>query len=484
MKAWPLSKDKKQNLWIVGLMIAGSLAFATFKYLKTRETTFKQEMAAQTVEVKVQDLGVQISANGIVQPVRKINLSPEDAGRIVKLYVNEGDRVVKGQIIARLSSERLQAQIDQYRALLLKAEFEAQQKRTGNRPEEIAQGKARLAQVEANLKRIRSSFPQEIDEARAQIVSAQARVDLANIRLTRYQKLEQEGAIALDQLNEIETEYKTAKAEQQVVQKRLTQLKSNRQQEIAEQEALVAQGKESLRLLQKGYRFEEIAQAEAGVAQAKAQLHFYQTQLNDTLLRAPFDAIVTRRFAQEGDFITPTTAASSGEGATSISVAELSSGLEIEAKIPEANISKIHLHQAVNIEVDAYPNQTFQGKVYLISPRAIQENNITFFRVKVALETGQAHLKSGMNVKLILLGKPIKKALTIPLAVIVTQPDGRTGVYLANSQTEVRFVLIQVSTVSGDRVQVTAGLKQGDRVSLSPPSDQKIEGVDSVNMGY
>jgi HlyD family secretion protein len=295
--------------------------------------------------------------------------------------------------------------------------------------------------------------------------------------------LYQEGAIALDRLDEVETEYKTAQAEQKVAQKRLDQLKNNRSQQIAEQAALITQEKESFNLLQKGYRVEEIAQAEAEVAQTQAQLKFYQTQLNETVLRAPFGGIVTRRFAQEGDFITPTTAASSGEGATSISVAELSSGLAIEGKIQEANISKVYVGQQVKIQADAYPDKTFQGQIYLISPRAIQENNITFFQVKIALKTGQNELKAGMNVKLFLIGKPIKNALTIPLSVIVTQPNGQTGVYLVDAQNKLRFVEIQVSAISGDRIQVTTGLKQGDRISLTPPKEQKIEGVDSINLG-
>ncbi|MCU0537223.1 MAG: biotin/lipoyl-binding protein [Hydrococcus sp. Prado102] len=62
---------------------------------------------------------MQIQANGVVQAVRKVNLSSEDAGRIVKLYVQEGDRTAVGQIIARMNSTRLQAEAD------------LQQKRTG-----------------------------------------------------------------------------------------------------------------------------------------------------------------------------------------------------------------------------------------------------------------------------------------------------------------------------------------------------------------
>lgn len=226
-------------------------------------------------------------------------------------------------------------------------------------------------------------------------------------------------------------------------------------------------------------RPEEIAQAEAEVAQSKAQVAFYQSQLNNTIIRAPFSGVITRRFAQEGDFVTPTTSASSSEGATSASIAELSSGLEIEAKIPEATISKIKSGQTANIQADTYPEETFKGKVSLIAPRAVQENNITSFRVKVALTTGQQKLKSGMNVKLTFLSEPIKNALVVPLAAVVTQPNGQTGVYVAR-QNQVRFQPIKVSATSSNQVQVLAGLQKSDRIFITPPSTEKIQGVDTV----
>ncbi|MEO1432860.1 MAG: efflux RND transporter periplasmic adaptor subunit, partial [Cyanobacteria bacterium J06633_8] len=193
-----------------------------------------------------------------------------------------------------------------------------------------------------------------------------------------------------------------------------------------------------------------------------------------------FAGIITRRFATEGDFVTPTTSASSSEGATSTSIAELSRGLEIEAKIPEANISKINSGQTIEIQTDTYSNETFKGRVTLIAPRAVKENNITSFRVKIALSSGRDKLKSGMNVKLNFITEPVKNALVIPLAAVVTQSNEQTGVYVADEQNEIRLQLIKISATSGNLVQVLSGLKKGDRVFISPPNNENIEGVDSV----
>ena len=205
-----------------------------------------------------------------------------------------------------------------------------------------------------------------------------------------------------------------------------------------------------------------------------------QIQLDKKTVRAPFNGIITRRYAEAGDYVDSTTAASETEGATSTSIGELSSGLEIEAKIPEANIAQIKLGQPVDIKVDAYGNETFKGEVSLIAPRAIKENNVTSFRVKVALKTGQEQLKSGMNTRLTFNDEPVKNAITIPLAAVVTNSDGETGVYVSGNEGKAEFKTIKLGKASGNSVQILSGLSKGDRIFTSPPDNVTIEGVDTV----
>jgi HlyD family secretion protein len=435
---------KNINPWIAGLLVTGTIGATVVFYLKTQATTAQADLTSQTVLVTTEDWVAQTQGNGVVKAVQKINLSPEDSGRIAELYVTEGNRVQQGQIIARMNSDRLQVQVEQYKAFLQRAQAELAEKRAGSRPEEIREATARMI------------------TAKASVASAQARLDRAKQELSRNQLLAREGAITRNSFEEFITKQREAQASLNAELSRL-----------AEQQAALVKA-------QTGARVEEIAQAEANVAQAEAQLAYYQTQVNNTIIRAPFAGIITRRFAQEGDFVTPTTSASSSEGATSASIAELSNGLEIEAKVSEANIAQISVGQTVEIQVDSYPNETFKGKVSLISPRAVQENNITFFPIKVALPENQTKLRLGMNVRLTFLSKPIKNVLVIPLAAVVTQANGQTGVYVADTQNQTRFQVIKVSTVSGDRVRVLEGLNEGDRVLISPPSNEKIDGVDTV----
>jgi HlyD family secretion protein len=439
---------KKTNLiipWIGGLTLISIGTFATINYLKTKSDRTSESITSQTIPVKPQNLIVQIQANGTVQAIRTNNLSPDEPGRIAELNIEEGDRITQGQVIARMESDRVQAQVSQYQALVKKAEANLARIKAGNRPEVIAAAQARVTTAEAN------------------VAVAQAKLQRSQEQKQRNQLLVDQGAISINAFNEYASQETEGKAS---LQAELAQL-AEQQQNLAE--------------TQKGSRSEEIAQAEAEVAEAQAQLASVQIQLNKTTVRAPFAGIITRRYAETGDYVDSTTAASDTEGATSTSIAELASGLEIEAKIPEASIAKIKLGQTVNIQVDAYSNETFKGKVRLIAPRAVKDNNVTSFRVKVALTTGQAKLQSGMNTRLTFIGKPITNAITIPLAAVVTQADGKTGVYIADTEGKAKFQLIKLGTASGDRVQILAGLTQGDRVFISPPPNVTIEGVDTVN---
>ncbi|OYE04344.1 efflux RND transporter periplasmic adaptor subunit [Nostoc sp. 'Peltigera membranacea cyanobiont' 232] len=437
-------KVKKPIPWVIGLLAAGLLGTATAVILTIRSTTPKSDITNLTVAVASRNLTVQIKANGVVQAVRKINLSPKEAGRIAQLYVDEGDQVEQGKLLARMESEQFQAQVDQYKAAVVKASAELAEKRTGTRPEEIAEAQARVATAQAN------------------IADAQAQLNRATEELKRNQFLAQQGAISRDTLGDFLSKERQAQAN------------------LEAQNAGLREQRESLKKLRNGTRKEEIAASEADLNQAKAQLLYYETQLENTFIRAPFAGTITRRFAQKGDFVTPTTSASSSDGATSASIAELSSGLEVEAKVPEVSMARIKPGQNVEIRADAYPDNVFKGRVRLIAPTAVKEDNVTFIRVKVDLQTGQDLLKPGINVKLTFLGKQISNALVVPLAAIITKKDGQTGVLIPDQNNKAQFRPVTVGVTSGNQTQILQGASEGERVFIQPPADQKIDGVDTI----
>jgi len=445
MQTLHLKDFKKFNPLILSILAIGFFTSA-IAFLNAQKNSSQQDLSAATISVQKQDWAIEIQANGVVKAIKKINLSPEESGRIDRLYVAEGDRVAEGQLIARMNNQQLQARVNQYRALLAKARANLAQLQAGTRPEEIARARAGVV------------------SAKAAVRVARAKLDRASQEFKRYQTIALQGAISQNELNQYFTQHQEAKA--------------NLEAELAR----VNQEQESLQQAFNGPRPEEIAGAKAEVARVQAELAYYQIQLDKTILKAPFAGTITRRFAQEGDFVTPTTSASASAGATSASIAELSSGSEIEAKILEAKIGKIYLGQKVEIRADAYPDRIFQGEVNLIAPSAVKENNITSFKVKLAPRDGENLLKIGMNVKLTFLSNPVENALVIPLAAVVTNSAGETGVYIRDKNDRVRWQTIKVSEVSGQLVRVLEGLADREQILIDPPPGLKIEGVDTVGL--
>ena len=439
MKELTKTRIKPIPKWIIGVIAVGTIGALSLIYIQRRQQPVTTQ---QTVDVKQQNLTSKIQASGVVQAERTINLSPEDSGKIAELFIQEGDFVSQGQIIARMTSRRSQAEVAQYEAALAQAQATLAQQRAGARPEEIAAARARVATVEASIN------------------AAQTRLQQAQQELSRFEGVAQQGAISTNELNTYQTTAQESSANLVADQRRLE-----------ESQAVLTR-------LQNGTRSEEIEQAEAAVAQANAQLTAVQVRFDETIVRAPFDGVITRRFAETGDFVSPATAASSGDGAASTSIAELSSGLEIEAKVPEASIAQLEVGQAVEVRSSAYPDQVFTGEVKLIAPRAIRDNQVPVFRVKVTLKTGQEELKSGMNVRLTFIGKPITDALVIPLAAVVTESDGSTGVYVSR-ESGPTLQPVQLGTTTGTQVQIIDGLDAGEEILIEPPTDKIIEGVDN-----
>ena len=468
-----IGKVKRPLPWLIGLMAVGILGVGSATYFVVEARKPKIDLNKLTVPVQAENLTLRITdITGSVVPIQNVNLSPKTSGRLAKLFVEQGDRVQEGQQIALMENAELQARLAQAQANLNKAQATLAEAQAGSRPEEINQAKARLLQSQARLESARGGNPQEIEQVRAQIEAAKSRLALAKLRADRYRNLAAQGAVSLDKRDEALTEERNAQANLEEAQRRLEQQKNTKRPEIDQLEAAVAESRFNLEQLQNGKRPQEMAQLKAAVDAAKADVMSVQVQLQDTVIRAPFSGIVTQKYATVGAFVTPTTSASSTASATSTSIVAIAKGLEILAKVPEADIGQIKPGQQVEFEADAFPSKVFKGRVQRVAPEAVVEQNVTSFEVRVALLTGQQDLRSGMNVKLTFLGDQINNALVIPTVAIVTQ-KGETGVLVPDGSNKPTFKPVTIGTTIQNQTQVLKGLSQGQRVFIDLPEEFK-----------
>lgn len=435
-----IGKVRRPLVWLVAGLAAATLVAGAVGFGIWRSRQNAYDIEEFTTPATIEPLTVRVSASGTVKPVQTVNLSPENAGILEELYVEQGDRVESGQLIARMRSRDTAAQVDQNQAAVAEAEATLAEVRRGSRSEEIAQAQAA---VEAN---------------RAQVRDTQARLDLATSDLARRQQLFERGAIA-------ETDLDTARREQRSAQAALEQA-----------QARVTESLRRVDDLQNLPEPEAIAQAEARLAQARAQLEAAQVRQDESLIRAPFGGTITQKFATEGAFVTPTTSASELSSATSTAIVALAQDLEILAEVPEADISLIEPGQTVEVVADAFPDQIFQGRVKLVAPEAIERQNVTLFQVRIELLDGKDILRSNMNVNVAFIGDQLADALVVPTVAVVTQA-GETGVLVPGDSREIVFQPVTLGPQVGNQIQIVNGVEVGDRVFIDLPPGKSLENI-------
>ncbi|MGF1520771.1 MAG: efflux RND transporter periplasmic adaptor subunit [Leptolyngbyaceae cyanobacterium] len=375
-----------------------------------------------TTPVTQESLTIRFDGSGTVVSVDTVNLSPKTTGELEALYVEQGDTVQAGQVLAQMDTGSLQSELDQRQAQLAQAEAEYAKVLAGDRQEAI-------------------------QRAEAQVEAARSQQALAATQLNRFRELAAQGAISQNELDQYINESQVAEANSNEAQEQLDELLN-------------------------GSRPEDIAVAEAAVAASKAQVAMIETELDDAQIVAPFDAIVKQTYATVGAIVTPTTSASATASATSSSILALSSGLEVEVDVAEANIGQVNVGQSVEILADALPNQPFEGEVRRIAPEAVIENNVTTFQVMVELRTGLDQLRSGMTVDAIFMGDVLANALTVPTVAIATEA-GELGVRVPDEAGNPVFQPITVGLTQGNKTQVLSGLEMGDRVFLDLPEGRQ-----------
>ncbi len=377
----------------------------------------------KVVQVEHTTLALTVAANGTVEPEQVVNVSPKTAGILTQLLVKEGDSVTQGQAIARMDDSNLQGQLIQAQGQLAKARADLEKTLAGNRTEEIAQAQAR-------------------------VTSAQAELNQTSADLRRNQSLYEAGAISQQAHEKAQTTNATAQAK-------------------------LAEVQQALALAQAGSRTEEITAARAQEQAVVGTLQTIQSQINDTVIRAAFNGTISRKYADPGAFVTPTTAGSSVSSATSSSILSLASINRVVANVAETSIAKIRIGQTVSITADAYPGKTFRGKVSQIATQAIVQQNVTSFEVKVALEPSAARqLRSGMNVSVTFNVGSVPHAMMVP-AIAINRENNVTGVYVGAPNQPPRFIPITTGATINDRTEVKTGLTGTEYILLQAPPKQK-----------
>jgi len=216
-----------------------------------------------------------------------------------------------------------------------------------------------------------------------------------------------------------------------------------------------------------------IASAEEQVKVAESQIAMQQTAIDDTIIRAPFSGVAISKDAQAGEMVSPVSAGG-GFTRTGISTIVDMRSLEIEVDVNESYINRVSGGQPVTAVLDAYPDFQIPAKVIAVVPTADRQKATVL--VRIGFNALDPRILPDMGVKVTFLREAdaavavVAQPMTLVPAAAVMTENNTSHVFLVRDQTVERRG-VKTGGTDGDRLEVTSGLKGGDRVVIAPPPD-------------
>ncbi len=395
-------KKTKRRLLYGGISVAVILVIAVAVMAATRGGTKIDPSKIGTVEKG--DLAKSVVATGKIQPVTQVDVKSKASGIIKKLYVDAGDKVKIGQMLAELDREEIQARVNQARAGL-----------------EGAEANQRAA---------------EADFERAKVDAEAPDVPLLKRAYDRAKGMAKDGVVSVSQLDDAQKAYEMAVNKQNVAKAQLTISKA------------------------------KVSQATAQVAQDRANLKQLEEQLGYTTITSPMDGLLLSRPVEIGDAVSSILQV--GSNATLVMTVGDTKQVYVKGKVDESDIGKVYLGQPARIKVESFKDKTFQGKVTKISPMGVEKDNVTTFEVRVSIDNATGELKAAMTANAEVILDEHKGVLMVPEGALIYDKDKKASVEVPdpNGKDGKRKVNVEVGISNGAKTELLKGLKENDKVVL------------------
>jgi len=317
------------------------------------------------------DINVTITADGNIEATREARLTFGSGGKVDKIYVKEGDKVNKDDILAKLDTSALELSLAQANVARAKAEIAIVQAQAGVIQAKVAitEAQVTLETAEYNLFEARDDYiwrdikkaQADVDEAQRYLEDALRNLDLASgPGVEFHQKVVIHAQARLDTAKDILEAMLAGTDPQEVVIKVL-------EVELAEQSVELA--KLTLEIAR-----QSLSLAEQSLEFIRQSVELAQKQLEEATITAPFDGIVSKVGVKEGEFLSP----AAYTGTTIVELID-PTHMELTARVDELDVVKVKTGQKVIISVDAVPEAKLEGRVTFISPVAREPVGVVLF---------------------------------------------------------------------------------------------------------
>ncbi len=371
--------------------------------VSTAQIPEEKGVPIQIAPVQRGEINSFLKITGLVEPKETVKVTAKIMGQVKEVLVTEGHKVKAGDILIRLDAEPIQLQVAQAQAAYEAALASLEKVKAGPRPEQIKQAEAVMQQAKINR-------------------------DNAEQNYQRMEKLFSEGAISAQQHDQAKWQYETAEAQYQ-------------------------SAKASYELVKKGASPEDIKVVEAQVRQAQAALKIAETQLDNTIIRAPISGKVTSISVSPGEMVS---------AAIPLLVILDTSELYVRAGIAESDIASVQIGQQAEILIDAFPQKKFKGEI--VTKGAAIDPTTKSVEIKIKIIEPEVEVPPGVFARVNILVKNNPEALIIPVTALTRKGDQLYVFVFNQGKGVVEKRAVVTGVTEGDRAEILEGVQEGEEI--------------------
>jgi HlyD family secretion protein len=398
------------------LALAAAFALPSLAACGKKPAQGPMPLAVDAAAATRQNLATYVTLDGQIAPLEQSTLAFQQSGTITEIAVNIGDMVHKGALLARIDPSTLQAQ--------------------------LSQAQAQAAQQSASAQGAVVGYPVQVQTNQAQVQSAKANLDNAKLVYDQNKQLFKQGYVSQTQLQQSQANYVQA---QQTYNNAVVGLRND----VVSAQNVKAQ--------------------QAGAAAAAAQAHVLGTQLSQTYLYAPYDAVIGNRLVDPGAFASPSQPV--------LQVARIDR-VWINVNVPDEDLGYVHPGTIVTFQSTSLPGKTFSAPITTVN--SVPTSGTLSYLARMELQNPGYVLRGGMLVAVTVTKARAVGAIVVPRSAVAQTPQGDM-VYVV-SDNKAQAVPVKVGVQTDTMAQVSSPrIQPGTMVVTTRPDALKDGSLVAVN---
>jgi HlyD family secretion protein len=448
---------------VIGITVTG------YQYTRpaAKPVSLADDPTVEIVKAELETLVDTVDATGQIEPRSEVEMKFEIGGMVEEVLVERGQYVTVGTVLARLATDDLELEIQRADIDLDQQEAELEKLLEPELAENIASARAKVESAQVKLNELLAGPDQD------EITKAEAALGLKEVTLKKaqwaYDQVAYLGNVGsmpqADELQQATLEYESALADYNLAVKGPTGA------EIAEGRASLADARATLAELLKDPSAAEIASTQAAIDKARLTLEEKKRDLEDAVLVAPTDGVLLSVEIEPGERVL-------NEADEAVMVIADTSAYLLKVEVDEIDIGKIAQNQQAAITLDAFSEQTVEGRVVDISPSPIEDDTdgIVTFEVMIEIDAGSQGLRllPGMTATAAIETRRLEDVVVVPnQAIRIDRESSPARVYVEklDDQGQLMRVEVEPGLRNGSVTQIIAGVDEGDQIIIQKEAE-------------